>query len=161
MNAIEMEQQRETARSINAQATVLQSEVVQGRDKLDTFRAFVGTSQRQAIYSAMQGEEGAFFRGKVRGLIELFTTMPKTYEQDGLGENAIAHLHYFTGGCDWYITERDVDDDGEGQIQAFGSANLGYGAELGYISIKEIIGCGAELDLYFTPCTLASLPKAA
>ena len=87
--------------------------------------------------------------------------MPQTYEQDGMGEQAIAHLHYFTSGCDWYITERDSDPDGEGQIQAFGSANLGYGPELGYISIKELLENGAELDLYFTPCTLSSLRKAA
>lgn len=53
------------------------------------------------------------------------------------------------------------DPDGEGQIQAFGSANLGRGAELGYISIAEITECGAELDLHWTPCTLASLRKSA
>lgn len=129
--------------------------------KLDTFRAFVGPVQRQAIYSAMQGEEGAWFRAKVRDLIVQFETMPKTYDQDGLGENAIAHLHYFTGACDWYITERDSDPDGEGQIQAFGSANLGYGAELGYVSIAEIIRCHAEIDLHFKPCTLARLAEDA
>ena len=41
-------------------------------DKLETFRAFVGTSQRQAIYSAMQGEEGAFFRTMIKDLITKF-----------------------------------------------------------------------------------------
>jgi hypothetical protein len=74
--------------------------------------------------------------------------MPKTYEQDGLGQQAIAHLHYFTAGGDWYITERDTHPD---QHQAFGAANLGYGAELGYISLPELLAAGAELDLHFTP----------
>lgn len=130
-------------------------------DKLETFRAFVGPFQRQAIYSAMQGEEGAFFRDMVISLIDKFATMPETYEQDGIGESAVAYLHYFTPGADYYITERDSDPDGEGQVQAFGSADLGYGPELGYISIKELLENRAELDLYFIPCTLASLRNAA
>ena len=46
---------------------------------------------------------------------------------------------------------------GEGQIQAFGLANLGYGAELGYICIKELIEHGIELDLYWTPKTLGEV----
>jgi hypothetical protein len=28
---------------------------------------------------------------------------------------------------------------------------LGYGGELGYISLVEILKCGAELDLYWQP----------
>ena len=40
------------------------------------------------------------------------------------------------------------------QRQAFGLANLGYGGELGYISIDEITRAGAELDLYWTPKAL-------
>jgi hypothetical protein len=32
-----------------------------------------------------------------------------------------------------------------------GAANLGYGAELGYISLPELLAAGAELDLHFTP----------
>ena len=128
--------------------------------KLDTFRQFVGPAQRSAIYSAMQGEEGAFFRAKVKSLITQFETMPKTYEQDGLGLNSIAHLHYFTPSADWYITERDMGDgpDDQEQNQAFGLADIfGDGGELGYISIVEILAAGAELDLHFTPCTLASI----
>ena len=82
--------------------------------------------------------------------------MPKTYEQDGMGEKAMAHLHYFIGGCDWYITERDVGCDGdEAQHQAFGMASMGYEPEMGYISIAELIENGVELDLYFTPRTIA------
>ena len=128
-------------------------------DKLSTFRAFVGASQRQAVYSAMRGEEGEWFRAKVRDLIALFETMPKVYEQDGKGEQATAYLHYFTPSADWYITERDISTE---QLQAFGLADLyGDGGEFGYISIEELTQCGAELDLHFEPRTLASLRKAA
>jgi hypothetical protein len=64
--------------------------------------------------------------------------------------SALARLHYFIGGCDWWIVEKDADPDHAGQVQAFGVADLGMGAELGYISIPELLENGAELDLYFT-----------
>ena len=38
-----------------------------------------------------------------------------------------------------------------GQLQAFGKADLGYGGELGYISLVDILKCGAELDFYWQP----------
>ena len=87
----------------------------------------------------------------------IVTRMPKTYETDGAGDNAMAYLHYFSSNCDWFITEKDEDSDGEGQIQAFGLADLGYGGELGYISIAELIALNVELDLHFTPSTLAQI----
>jgi hypothetical protein len=73
--------------------------------------------------------------------------MPKTYETDGQGDEAIAHLHYFTSGFDWYITERDMEEE---QLQAFGLACV-HETELGYISIVELLRNGAELDLHFMP----------
>ena len=72
--------------------------------------------------------------------------------------SALAHLHYFIGGCDWWIVEKDSDPDQAGQVQAFGIADLGMGAELGYISIPELLENGAELDLYYTePKTIGEL----
>ena len=35
-------------------------------------------------------------------------TMPATYGQDGLGEAAVVHLHYFMAGMDWWVTEKDI-----------------------------------------------------
>jgi hypothetical protein len=84
--------------------------------------------------------------------------MPVTYATDGQGDDATVHLHYFTGGCDWYITEKDAGTPDEpGQRQAFGLANLGYGGELGYISIAELIANGAELDLYWRAVPLRTV----
>lgn len=121
-------------------------------------RGFIGRQQLQILTSnAKSGEEHQFFRDKLvemRGIIE---AMPKTYQQDGLGEKAVVHLHYFTGGCDWHITEKDSDSDQEGQIQAFGLANLGYGAELGYISIMELIENNVEIDLHWSPKTIGEI----
>ena len=47
--------------------------------------------------------------------------MPQTYQQEELGNQAIVYLHYFHGGADWYVTERDMDGP---QHQAFGLADL-------------------------------------
>jgi hypothetical protein len=59
------------------------------------------------------------------------------------------------GGMDWFITERDMNDK---QLQAFGLCDLGMGfPEIDYVNLREITGCGAELDLYWTPKTLAEI----
>ena len=91
-------------------------------------------------------------------LEEQIATMPKTYETDGTSGKDLATLHYFMGGSDWWIIEKDAgspDDEVEGvQAQAFGLACLNgdvQNAEMGYISIAELISHGVELDLYYKP----------
>lgn len=118
---------------------------------------FIGKSQREAMMTAMTGEERKFFVEMVEKLITLFDTMPKVYEQDGKGDSAVISLHYFKGGSDWYITERDTRME---QEQAFGYAILNgdkQNAEMGYISIQELIDLGVELDLYWKQKTLAQI----
>lgn len=115
-------------------------------------RHFIGRSQLRVMLDGCRGEEGAFFLAKLDTLAALVESMPRVYAQDGKGDQAIAHLHYFTGSSDWYITERDTTDE---QLQAFGLADLfGDGGELGYIWVAELIAAGAELDLHWTPKTL-------
>lgn len=124
---------------------------------IPTVRPFLSSAQLSVMGDACRGEEKEFFMQKFIDLAQQIDTMPKTYEQDGMGDKAIAHLHYFIGASDWYITEKDMDG---GVQQAFGYAILNGDnecAELGYISIEEITRCGAELDLHFTPCRLAEI----
>ena len=49
-------------------------------------------------------------------------------------EEKIIYMHFFVGGCDWWIAEYD------GQDSFFGFANLGdpQMAEWGYISFREL-----------------------
>lgn len=115
-----------------------------------TLKPFIGHPQLSTMTKNCYGEEKQFFIDKLVEMAELIKNMPKTYEQDGKGDDAIVYLHYFHGSMDWYITEKDVDTDGEGQLQAFGLADMGYGAELGYISIEDIKE-HVELDLHFKP----------
>jgi len=115
---------------------------------------FVSPSQIEAMDQGAHGEERQFFFDKIVEFADRIKSMPKTAEQDGKGEDAIIYLHYFIGGMDWYILEKDIEDE---QLQAFGLADLGFGAELGYIPITELLENNVELDLYFEPKTLAEL----
>lgn len=113
-------------------------------------RGFINSAEMDTIGRACHGEEGEFWKGKLVELAQIVETMPATYETDGQGDNAVAFLHYFTPAGDFYIIERDQEDV---QMQAFGLA-CSYEEELGYISIKELVEAGAELDMYWTPKTL-------
>ena len=118
-------------------------------------RGFVPRVQLDTIGTLCRGEEGDFFRGKLIEYAKRVATMPKTYEQDGKGDDAVAYLHYFSGGCDWWITEKDMEAE---QHQAFGLADLGYGGEVGYVSLIELCGIASiELDLHWTPKTLGEI----
>ncbi len=114
---------------------------------------FINPAELEVINSATRGEEGEFWRSKLVELAETVCTMPTTYQTDGTGDAAVAYLHYFTPAGDFYVTERDSFEE---QIQAFGLACI-YEDELGYINIAELIKCGAELDLYWTPKTLGQV----
>jgi hypothetical protein len=91
---------------------------------------------------------------------QLAATLPALYALDGQGYDAPATAHLFMGGCDWYITEYSSEDN-----MAFGLACLNGDvecAELGYVSLDELEEynttalCPVELDLYWTPKTLAA-----
>ena len=136
-------------------------EANQAARDIATLRPFIGRSQLATMAKLAKGEEGEHFRAKLSEMAEIVRTMPKTYEQDGKGDQAIAYLHYFRGGMDWHITEKDAEtEDAPGQLQAFGLCDLGYGPELGYVSIDELTAQGVELDLYWTPATIGEIRKA-
>jgi hypothetical protein len=131
--------------------------MMQAVQVIPAIRPFLSPIQLKFMADACRGEEGEFFMQKLIDLAQLIDTMPKTYEQDGKGGDAIVTLHYFLGGSDWYIIEKDMEG---GVEQAYGYAVLNGDvemAECGYISIKELAENGAELDLYFKPCTLREI----
>ena len=133
----------------NHRAAILATE-----SAIRTLAGFIGRVQLGVINQTSRGEEGAYFQGKLIELAATVDAMPQTYQTDGQGMAAVAHLHYFVGACNFYITEKDQEAE---QLQAFGLADLGYGGELGYISLEEIISCGAELDLYWRKKTLEEI----
>lgn len=120
---------------------------------------FINPSQRLVLQELLSGEEGEGIAQTVFQLMKTIENMPKTYEQDGKGDKAIAYLHYFYGGCDWWITEKDMEDQ---QLQAFGLVSLTGDPsdyELGYTSIEELMNNWVEIDLYWTPKTLGEIKK--
>jgi hypothetical protein len=121
-------------------------------------RAFIGAGQLDFIQQLCQGEEGEWFVAKLEEMAGIVASMPKTYDQRSVkAADQLVSLHYFTGGCDWWITEKDKGDPDDApeergqQHQAFGFTDIGHGAEADYISIAEIIAHGAEIDLHFPP----------
>lgn len=136
-----------------------------GLAALKNLTGFIGRNQAACVRDLIRtSEDRDFFIDKMIELDERIKAMPVTYQQDGLGDNAIAYLHYFTAGSDFYITEKDKgakdDDPADFQSQAYGYTILNGDdemAECGYISLPEILGCNAELDFHFTPTTLAAI----
>jgi len=132
---------------------------------VEVIKHFIGRNQMMVVKEMLKGEEKTFFADKIAELAKTISEMPKSYETDGQGNKAIVHLHYFKNSCDWYIIEKDMgspDDIETGvQLQAYGFANLGdpQNAELGYISIQELIEHNVELDFHFAPCTLEEVKQ--
>ena len=129
------------------------------KDKLEAIKGFMSEAQYSILSQNIGGEEYEF-NDVVNDLYETITTMPKTGEQGDKGDDAVAYLHYFKGGSDWYIIEKDMYDE---QLQAFGYAILNGDremAELGYINIEELTRLGVELDFYYTKQTLGEIKGA-
>lgn len=126
---------------------------------------FIGEAQRDCVLELMEGEEKEFFFDKMIELRGVVDAMPKTYAtKDTPTEDKIAHLHYFTGACDWFIVEKDKGqlDGVPPQSQAWGFANLGddENAETGYISLHEVTQNRGELDFNWKPKPLREcMPK--
>lgn len=135
--------------------TAVQYSITDAIAALRKLHGFIPVRQLHFLGDLMRGEEKQFFFNKMVEMARIVETMPKVYEQEGKGDEAIVYLHYFRGNQDWYITEKDSEPE---QEQAYGLADLGFGSESGYISIVDIVNMKSfpwvELDLHFTPRTL-------
>ena len=74
--------------------------------------------------------------------------LPAFYSTENIPvEDTNIQMHFFIGGCDWYVTEFD----GEGLFFGFVILNQDYrNAEWGYFSLEELKGIkvspGFEID---------------
>jgi len=89
---------------------------------------------------------------------ELAQTLPKLYEQDNKGDDAVVYLKFFDP-CSywtWFVLEFDGVDTLFGLVR-------GHEIEIGYFSLKELqdcrgpLGIGIERDLYFKPTPLRKI----
>lgn len=61
-------------------------------------------------------------------------TIPAINATEGQMEDAIARVHYFSGGSDWFVTEYDPETG-----EAYGWAELvSGGGEFGYLHLPEL-----------------------
>ncbi len=78
--------------------------------------------------------------------------LPKLYETEDIHlKDKIIHMHFFIGGCDWYIAEYD----GKDLFWGYALLNNDHqNAEWGYLSFKELKeintrGIEIDRDLYW------------
>ncbi len=89
---------------------------------------------------------------------ELKKKIPKLYEQDGLGYDAVIYAKLFCpwNHWKWFILEYDGND----QLFCYVKGDFN---EYGYVSLLELesirspFGLGIERDLYFKPVKLREL----
>lgn len=136
-------------------------------ENLRKIQHFISVEQVQALQDIFKGEEGLYAQDIVKTLSGIIENMPVSYETEETDTpDKVIHLHYFSGGSDWYIIEKDKgspDDTIQGiQQQAFGYAILNgdtINAEWGYINIFELIENNVELDFHWTPIKFCELIK--
>lgn len=69
---------------------------------------------------------------------ERLDAIPRLYDTENIPtETKLIHLHFFIGGCDWYVAEFDGDD----LFFGYAILNSDYrNAEWGYFSLSELRG---------------------
>ena len=127
---------------------------------LDRISPFLSASQRLDILNVMLSQASSSIDRTITLLQHRIATMHTTSQQEGLGADAIVHLHYTLNNNHWLIIERD--ELGHGNLQAFGLTLFNretLGGEVGYINIEEITNVGARLCLEHIPARLPSIIK--
>ncbi len=116
-------------------------------------KAFMPEMQQKAIV----GSEEHW--GTIKELKDIIEKMPSSYQTENIpSKDKMVYLHYFYGGSDWYIVEKDREPE---QLQAFGYAILNGDtdmAEWGYVNIEELKETNkVDLDFYFDPIKFGEL----
>jgi hypothetical protein len=99
----------------------------------------------------MMRESPKVYADEINRMNEIIAKIPLLNETDGKKVHPLG-LHYFVGGCDWYIVEWDRQD----QFFGYAILNSDYdSSEWGYISLTEILDLEfpqkfllVNLDLY-------------
>lgn len=115
---------------------------------------FIPSRELETLKYNLRGEEAEYFREMLAELENRIRNMPALRTENDL--DAPVYLHYFIGGCDWWISSLDPED-----MIGYGYAVLNQdweNAELGDIWLPEIIDLRsgpfqAELDLYWNTKT--------
>lgn len=90
------------------------------------------------------------------------SSIPELYQTEQVSlANKVIHMHFYIGGCDWYVAEFDGED------LFFGYAILNNdmeNAEWGYFSLSElqsihVSGIEIDRDIYWEPIPASRIEK--
>jgi len=127
-------------------------------EALSAIKHFLSREQAQVMRTLMDGEEGPYFQAKAREMAGIILGMPKTHETAN-NPDPVVYLHYFNGGSDWYVFERDMYEE-QLQTYCYACLNGWYDcAEVGLVSIEELCENGVELDLHWSPRPLSAIKE--
>ena len=92
---------------------------------------------------------------------EKLAGLPAIYATDDTDcQDKLIYLHFFIGGCDWYVAEFDGEDVFFGYVNLNDSQN----AEWGYFSLHEleeinVNGIEVDTDLYWQVKKFSEIAK--
>ena len=125
---------------------------------------FMPFCQLTTVMDTITGEIGDAEDCEKLDYLRLLNEMGNIIEQmplsttQGNGGDSIVHLHYYCGGNDWWITQKDIAGP---QLQAFGVVSLSSNyPEFGYISIETLrMQPYVELDFNWVPKKLNEIEQ--
>ncbi len=136
MDAVAREEEPEAERDFSeSQAKEDNVEVEVSSEELALAKSVLPTSQYVTTLRFAQGEEGNFFKQKIKDIAEVVQNAPKLYETDGAEQHTIVLRYFHPTGTETLVTE--IGEDGE----AFGFQCLNGDyemAEFGYLDLNEI-----------------------
>ena len=136
MDAVAREEEPEAERDFSeSQAKEKNVEVEVSPEELALAKSVLPTSQYVNTLRLSQGEEGNFFKQKIKDIAEVVQNAPKLYETNGAEQHTIVLRYFHPTGTETLVTE--IGEDGE----AFGFQCLNGDyemAEFGYLDLNEI-----------------------
>ena len=136
MDAVAREEEPEAERDFSESQTKEENvEVEVSSEELALAKSVLPTSQYVNTLRLSQGEEGNFFKQKIKDIAEVVQNAPKLYETDGAEQHTIVLRYFHPTGTETLVTEIGE----EGEAFGFQCLNGDYEmAEFGYLDLNEI-----------------------
>ncbi|MCR5252581.1 MAG: Eco57I restriction-modification methylase domain-containing protein [Treponema sp.] len=112
-----------------------ESEVLVEPEEMEIFKSVMPISQYVTTLRMAQGEEGNFFKQKIKDIAEIVNNAPKIYETGGAEQHPIVLRYFHPTGTETLVTEIGKN----GEAYGFQCLNGDYTfAEWGYIDLNEV-----------------------
>jgi hypothetical protein len=86
-----------------------------------------------------------------------------TKSEDVNALEKVVYLHFFIGGCDWYVTEFDQEDTFFGFVILNNDLEMSEFGYFSFLELKEINMGGIEIDCelakYFKPTKIKNIQR--